>query len=344
MYEDKPIIKNSEVFTDEFLPNTINHRDGQMKAVRDDLNPLLNNKPGRSVFIFGAPGTGKTSTSKYIINELASQSVFTSYINCWNTSSRFKILYTILQNFGESLSIHTKGTPTHDLLELLKKKVQEKQAVIILDEVDQLEDDKILYDLIMIANVSVILIANSETALHDNDPRIRSRLASADTIEFPKYKSDEITEILKERAELGLVPGVVKNAQLEKIAERSLGDSRIAINILKIASEEAEKKDEGKITDDDVEKASPKAIEQGKKKSIETLNDHQKLIYSVISMGVKTEPSELYTKYQEECKRKDIEPVKDRTIRKYLDKMIQYKLILAEGEARWRTYSIQKAQ
>ncbi|MBU0530278.1 MAG: orc1/cdc6 family replication initiation protein [Nanoarchaeota archaeon] len=339
MYEEKPVIKNSEIFTDDFIPTQLNHRDGQIKSIRDDLKPILNKQPGRHVFIYGPPGTGKTCTSLHITKELESETVSATYINCWETHSRFKVLYNILETLGMKLSIRTKGIATHELLDILKTRLKEKHCVVILDEVDQLEDDKILYDLITTSNLTLILISNTETVLADTDPRIRSRLASADNLEFSRYTNSEITEILKERASLGLVPHVVKPSQLESIADASAGDSRIAINILRIAAEDADKADTGKITDEHINKALPTAEKESKKKTIETMNDHQKIIYAVVNTTSKIQPSDLYTKYKKECKKQEIEPVKDRTIRKYIEKMVQYKLLLAEGDNKWRTYS-----
>jgi len=339
MYEEKPVIKNSDVFTDVFIPDQLNHRDGQIKSIRDDLKPIIKKQPGRHVFVYGPPGTGKTCTSIYITRELKREGVPNVYVNCWETQSRFKVLYTILEKLGSKLSIHTKGTATHELLDMLKQKLKENQVVVMLDEVDQLEDEKILYDLVTIANLTVILIANTETVLSDADPRIRSRLASADNVEFPKYKSEDIKEILKDRAHSGLVAGVVKQSQLETIADASSGDSRIAISVLRIASEEADKSDTGKISDDHINNALPTAKQQKKEKTIDSLNDHQKILYRVIRNG-EIQPGDLYIKYKQECDRKSLEPIKDRTVRKYLEKMVQYNLILAKGETKWRVYTI----
>lgn len=339
MYEEKPVIKNSDTFSDDFIPDQLSHRDGQIKAIRDDLKPILNKQPGRNIFLYGPPGTGKTCTSNYVTKELEQEGISRIYINCWETQKRFKVLYEILEKLGMKLAIHAKGTATHELLDKLKIRLKDKQTVIILDDVDQLEDDKILYDLVTTPNISLILIANIETALMETDPRVRSRFASADNLEFPKYTTSEIADILKERASSGLVPNSVKRSQLEEIADSSAGDCRIAINILRIAAEDAEQANTGKITEEHIEKALPTAKKHKKEKSIEVLNDHQKILYLVIKNG-EIQPGELHARYKTECSRKSLEPIKERTIRKYLEKMVQYNLILAKGETKWRVYSI----
>jgi len=340
MYEDIPVIRNHEVFADDFIPAQLNHRDGQIKSLRDDLKPLIDKEQGRHVFIYGPPGTGKTCTSMYVTGELKSESIPSVYINCWETHSRFKVLYKVLEVLGLKLSIHNKGTATHELLEKMKKKLHEKSCVVILDEVDQLDDDKILYDFVTTPNLTLILISNNETVLADADPRIRSRFASADNLEFKQYTTSEIAEILRERAEIGLVPGVIQNSYLEKIAASTSGDARIAINSLRIAAKAADDANTGRITEEHINKALPTAEKEVKKKSIDSLNEHQQIIYKIIKSTSDVKPSDLYSSYKKECEAKQMEPIKDRTIRKYLDKLVQYKLIIASGENKWRTYSI----
>jgi Cdc6-like AAA superfamily ATPase len=317
MEGENKIIRNMDVLTEHFIPSRIIHRDGQLKTIRDDLKPIMNRMSPRNIFLHGKPGTGKTCMGRYVVSELKEQvPILSSYVNCWECRSRFKILFEILQSLGKQFSVHRRGQPTDELLDILRNKVKDNYCVIILDEVDQLEDSKILYDLTNIPNVSLLMIANKETALHDAEPRIRSRLISSDRIEFPIYKDSETLDILKDRAEWGLIPGVLKSAQLESIANAVNGDARVAINTLRIVI--ASKKD----------------------KKTEELNPHEKLIVQILNEKGRMDSGNLFKIFNDSNSKQGRDRVVDRTFRKYMDSLVKHSLVTSSGDGRWRTYSI----
>jgi len=61
--------------------------------------PILKDMEPRNNFIFGSPGTGKTCISRFVTEELSAHTttVQSSYINCWECSSRFKILFKFFE-------------------------------------------------------------------------------------------------------------------------------------------------------------------------------------------------------------------------------------------------------
>ncbi|MBI4163694.1 MAG: orc1/cdc6 family replication initiation protein [Candidatus Aenigmarchaeota archaeon] len=340
MYEANTIIKDLRVLTEHFIPRRIIHRTGQLEVLRDNLKPLVNEEIPRSSFLHGPPGTGKTCMSQYIVDELKAHTpVLSAYINCWSYPSRFKILFNILQSLGHNF-INRKGTPTDELIDTLKNKIKNRPCIIVLDEADQLEDEKILYDLLEIEKVCIILIANTETLFATIDPRIRSRLQSIDRIEFRPYSTREIFDILKDRADLGLVNDAISAEQLTKIADLSGGDARIALNILRIAAEEAEKKDAEKVSDSHIERAAPKTKNLEADRLLESLNTHQKILYGIVKSSKEISSSDLHEKYLSTCAEKNIEPIVDRTVRKYLERLEAFKLVASSGEGRWTIFKI----
>jgi Cdc6-like AAA superfamily ATPase len=269
-----------------------------------------------------------------------SASVQSSYINCWECSSRFKILYSILQDMGLTLSVHRKGTPTDELLDSLRKRLKERYCVIILDEADKLEDDRVLYDLATSPGACLILLSNSETALHGADPRVRSRLASAERIEFPAYRDDEILGILRDRREWGLLPGVIGNSQLERIASASEGDSRVAIDTLRIVAEDAENQDLEKVPDSLIDKALPRAAQSSTERNLGMLAPHQRIILGILESGGPMDGGKLFRRFAEAAKERGVDSVVDRTFRNYLDRLVKLGLVNSEGDSRWRKYSL----
>jgi orc1/cdc6 family replication initiation protein len=336
MYQENMIIKDLRVLTERFIPGRIVHREGQLHAVRDNLKPITESRKPRNSFLFGEPGTGKTCISLYVAEELKKHiPVFSSYLNCWQYSSRFRILLKVLQDLGLSLSVHRKGTPTDELLDMLANKTREKPGLVILDEIDQLEDEKVLYDLLEMGGICMIFIANSGTVFYSVDPRIRSRLSGMDNIEFPPYTTREIFDILKDRAEWGLVPNTIKNIQLERIADFSGGDARTAIETLRVAAEGAENDDSERISDKHIEAGMKSVGDLSQNRAAEKLNSHQKLLYNIIRKKGEIRPADLYCQYYSLCKK---DPANERTVRKHLEKMARYGLIRSAGSGRWRVY------
>jgi len=312
------------------------HRDNQIQEIKRNLEPLLENGSPRNMLLYGPPGTGKTTMAEYVIDEMQKHSseVIWGSVNCWRYPSRFKVYYNLLQDLGVNL-IHRTGTPTDELVDKFRDKASNRKTVVVLDEVDQIEKERILYDFAR-ENVALIMIANKETALYDLDDRIRSSLEGTKEIHFPAYSQEELVDILKDRRDWSLHEDVIETSMLHRIANRAEGDARISINSLRIAAEEAESQDMERITEEIVEDSLPEAERQNKSKSLDMLNRHQKALYDIIEDEGEIKPGELYDRYEEEVENPKVE----RTLRKYLNKMDHYRLINTEGEGRWRKYTI----
>ncbi|MDY6789481.1 MAG: Cdc6/Cdc18 family protein [Candidatus Nanohaloarchaea archaeon] len=329
------MITDARVLKDEFIPREVVHRDSEIQELADALKPLIEGEHAENSMLFGPPGTGKTCISQHTLEKLSEEHLDLRhhYINCWENYNRFRVLYKALEGLGKTLDVFRRSTPTDELLSRLKEDL-ERPYVLILDEVDQLEDEEVLYDLYTVPMLTVILIANRETFFHKMDDRIRSRLMSSKRIEFKKYRTEELEDILQDRSEWGLRPDAVDRSVLRKIALSADGDARIAIGILRSAARKAENKDAKKITKDMVQNSLQDAKQDQRQKNLDKLTEHQRLLYEIIEEEGEIEPSELYSRYREEVD----EPRSDRMLRKYLNKMVHYNLIDSEGEGRWRVY------
>jgi hypothetical protein len=101
------------------------------------------------------------------------------YVNCWEDYNRFKTLYSILEGINKTIDIHRQSTPKDVLLDRLRDYTG-SPYVVILDEVDQLQDRRLLYDLYRVQNLTMILIANNDTEVFSGvDDRLSSRLTTA---------------------------------------------------------------------------------------------------------------------------------------------------------------------
>lgn len=339
MNQYHPVIEDERVLTASFLPNRMRHRGSERQEIASALDPILEGEQPRNLLLYGPPGTGKSTMAEYVVEKLKEHdsSVVWGSVNCWKYPSRFKLYYNLLQDMGTKM-IHRTGTPTDELVSKFEQKIRSRPSVVILDEVDQIEDERILYDMARYTRTGLIMIANQENVFYDIDERIRSSLSSRKNVRFQSYTTDELADILKDRREWGLKPDTVKTSQLRKIASRSNGDARIAINSLRIAAEEAEKQGREKILDEDIEAAVPEAVKQDQSESLEKLNDDQRVLYDIIKKEDEIKPRDLYDRYREEAD----EPKVERTLRNYLKKMENYRLIESTGKGTGTEYKLKK--
>jgi cell division control protein 6 len=329
------VIDDRRVLTADFLPNRMVHRDSERKEIASALEPLLEGEQPRDVLVHGPPGTGKTTMARYVVDKLKEHdsSVISGYVNCWRHSSRFEIYYNLLQDMGERMISRT-GTPTDELIEKFEKKLRTRSVVVILDEVDQIEDEKVLYDMARYTRTGVIMAGNQENVFYDLDGRIRSSLSSRKNVRFREYETTELMDILEDRRRWGLREDAVGDAELRRIAARANGDARVAINSLRIAAESAEEEAREKIISEDVEDAVPEARELDQTESLERLNKDQEILYGIIEDEEEISSRELYESYREEAG----EPKVERTLRKYLNKMEKYNLVGSKGEGTGTKY------
>lgn len=143
----------------------------------------------------------------------------------WYTSGDSLKKESCTNDGGDIAQVHRQSTPTDELYTRLKKHVN-SPYVLILDEVDQLEDDKVLYDLNSIPNVYLVMIANTEESVFYNmDDRVRSRLMGVKRLRFKEYTPDQLEDILSARADKGLRPGAIDRNGIKKIALSAEGDA-----------------------------------------------------------------------------------------------------------------------
>ncbi|TKX60821.1 AAA family ATPase [Halorubrum sp. ASP1] len=333
------MITDARVLQPEFIPREVQHRDAEVNYLSSVLDPITKGNRADPALLHGPSGVGKTCIAKFLVEQLREAVVALNYqyVNCWENHSRFKTLYRLLDGVGRTVDIHRQSTPKDVLLQRLRD-ADDTPYVVILDEVDQLEDPSLLYDLYRMPHLTMVLIANNEEGLFTAvDERLNSRLTDCERIHFDPYHENELIAILRDRVRWGLTDNVIDTSVLELIAANAGGDARVAIGILRRAARRARESPVDNIISDIVQTVTPEAKSEIKQKTVDRLTTHQQVLFKIITEHRQIEPQKLYSLY---CERID-DPKTKRMVRNYLSKLEHYNLIIAEGNTRSRIYRVQ---
>lgn len=330
------MITDQRVLQDRFIPREVVHRDAEIQAIADNLEPITDGQSGHHTLVHGPTGAGKTCIVQHTLDQLEDEvpELQYQYVNCWEHYTRFQVLYQALNGIGRTLDIHRQSTPTDVLFSRIQEQ-DDRPYVLVLDEVDQVEDAEVLYDLYTMEHITLVMVANRpENVFYEMEDRIRSRMMTSTQIAFPAYGTDDLVDILQDRSDWGLRPDSIDAGGLRRIAAAADGDARIAISTLRNAAQYAEHHDLDRITDEAIDEAVPMAEQETRQASVDQLNPHQKALYDIIRDAEEIQSRELYDRYEEDVD----EPRSERMRRKYLNKLEHYNLITVNGSGRWRTY------
>jgi len=333
-WEESPsILAHPEVFDENHVPPEMHARDAQMREIGLCVRPITQGQKPMNCWLYGNPGVGKTATARWILRKLESEAGVTSvYVNCWENPTFFSVLEYVARRLrmlgADKLSTSFK-------LERLKQHVSREKMLVVLDEIDQpvpKERNAILYNLGRMPCVGLVCACNSQYVYLGLEERVKSRLNPA-RILFEEYSREELTAILRERAEYGLNPGAWDDSLLVTITRLARGDARIAIQTLKNAAYLAERDSREKVTDADARRAWNSAKELKKTYLLRKLTDHHRLLYELVSKRPGILSGDLWRAYRKTCADRHVKPIAIRTYSEYCNKLAELGLIEAKRAA-----------
>ncbi|MEK6940822.1 MAG: ORC1-type DNA replication protein [Nanoarchaeota archaeon] len=337
--EKEPLFINKKALQMSYTPKYIPHREEQIEAVASILAPSLRGERPSNIFIYGKTGTGKSLTITYVtqnIKEIAQKNktpLRIIYLNCKLkrvADTEYRIIAQLTREFGEQ--VPATGLPTDEIYKLFIQALQRenKNVIIILDEIDQLvkkTGDEILYNLTRLngelenTQISIIGISNDLLFTDNIDPRIKSSLSEEELV-FPPYNALQLQSILKQRSKLAFKESIVKEGVIEKCsayAAREHGDARRALDLLRVAGEIAERKGAVEITTKHIDDAEEKIERDRVVDIINTQPKQVKLtLYSIFTVSIENKgpifTGDIYELYKEACYKTGVKPLTQRRV------------------------------
>ncbi|PIN85079.1 MAG: cell division control protein Cdc6 [Candidatus Diapherotrites archaeon CG11_big_fil_rev_8_21_14_0_20_37_9] len=309
------IFLDRNLITPHYTPKVLPFRDAHIKQVTGILANTLKGQKADNIFIYGKTGTGKTSVTKHVMEQLLNFAsgknipVLGNYVNCRNHNSKYRVLIKIAKDIypEENFLGFSAAFVYEKIVDFARKG---KQLVFVLDEIDKVKDlDELIYGLtrsndeLQTGGISIIGISNNLMFKDRLDPRTKSSLCEQELV-FPPYNASELTEILQQRSTIAFKPGTVDVSAINvaaAIAAQESGDARTAVMLLLRAGEIADTKDSKIVNDVDVKKAKKIVEEEIIFNMVSTLPEQQQLVlYAIAKLSLEKKPMQKITGETEE--------------------------------------------
>ncbi|PNV80027.1 MAG: cell division control protein Cdc6 [Fervidicoccus sp.] len=351
------IFKDRDKLTPDYVPEHLPFREEQIRRIASALSQALRGSRPNNIFVYGLTGTGKTAAVKLVIRGLSEKArelripVFTSYVNCRQRDTGYRVLADILESLGGKVPF--TGLSIAELQKRLFKKVEalNGRVVVVLDEIDFLvkkQGDDILYKLIRMneelsgSSVSIIGITNDLNLIEMLDPRVKSSLGEEEVV-FPPYDAVQLKSILDERASLAFYDGALGEDVIPlcaALAAREHGDARKALDLLRMAGELAERAGKSKVTREDVEMARGELEKDKVYEVVSSLPLHAKLILaSILDLTTSRDSAttgEIFNEYSKKTALLGLETVTQRRVTDIISELDMMGLISARVVSRGR--------
>ena len=296
---DESVFRNEHVFEIDWLPETFKHRSSQMETLKYALRPAVRGSRPLNVIARGPPGTGKTTATQILFDELTAQTdVRAVRVNCQVDSTRYAIFSRLFAEIFE-YEPPSSGISFKKLFSQIADKLVEDDEVLVvaLDDVNYLfyenEASDTLYSLLRAheahsgARVGVICVSSDLEldVIEALDTRVQS-VFRPEEVYFNKYGEAEIVDILDERVERGFNEGVVGPTVLDRVAELTAeqgGDLRVGIDLLRRAGMNAEMRASRSVDLEDVESAYDKSKYVHLSRRLQELSDSERALVEVIA-------------------------------------------------------------
>jgi cell division control protein 6 len=335
------IFKDRRRLSPRYVPKLLPHREQQLKFLMSLYEDSL--RDVSEVYlqvcqIVGGVGTGKTCTAirfGEILEERASErgiKLRHAYVNGKLETSSFTLYRSLLEAAVPGISTRSLSPEEmlHRLLEMLEERNQ--YILITVDEIGYFckhsKKDHVIYDLTRLNEmalsqpgkvIGVNFVARDLSFYSDLDASERSTLGHI-VLEFPRYSSDQIKDILGKRAEEAFKPGCVDDELLTFISELAFkppinGDLRVGLDMLLYSGILAENQGYNQILPEHVRLVHSQTYPSITSEDIFLLDDAGKMVLWGVVRALQAEKTsyvglrEIREYYQMVCEAQNVKPV-----------------------------------
>lgn len=272
LFSDKPeIFRDKAQLDTDTPPEEFPGREKTIGEYKKALYPIYKGEKPKNLFIYGEPGTGKTSMTKYVLQHLANDTddpIHPVYVNCKSIDNSYQLARDITNNIREQRHGHnhktlsSKGYSKADIFEYLFEEIDSTDGtiIIIIDEIDNVSDiEDLLYEIPRAHNTEridsntnlpgIIGISNRTDYLSDVSSKIKDTLNDV-TIQFGTYNVNDLKKILNSRADKAFYKDVLDDELIPLCAARAYGtgSARRALDLLRTAGEIARNNNDQVVT------------------------------------------------------------------------------------------------
>lgn len=346
------IFEQREALLEEWTPNELVGRDEEVRRYHAALQPVINNETPSNIFLYGKSGVGKTVATRYLLQALERDAadidglqLNTIEINCDGLNSSYQAAVALVNEIrNPEDQISNTGYPQASVYQFLFEELDSLGGtiLIVLDEVDHIQDDSLLYKLprarsngdITEAKLGVIGISNDLDFQNQLSSKVRSSLCEKE-VSFSAYNANELQLVLKQREEVAFKEDVLDDGVIEMCAAygaKDSGDARQALDLLLEAGDLAREHSADSVTEAHVKEARERLQKDQVIEGIKNYSEHgQFVLYALTLLAERGETpvrtKEILRVYENLASEEAREPVSERSVRDYLAELEQLGII-----------------
>jgi cell division control protein 6 len=348
---DETVFRDEHVFEIDYVPEVFRHRESQLQTLQYALRPAVRGSRPLNVMVRGPPGTGKTTAVQKLFGELGGQpGVRTVRVNCQVDSTRYAVFSRVFQEIFD-YEPPSSGISFKKLFGQVAERIAEDDEVLVvaLDDVNYLfyedEASDTLYSLLRAhethagAKVGVVVVSSDLDldVIEDLDGRVQSVFRPEEAY-FSAYDRSEITDILRDRIDVGFREDAVPTSVLDEVSELTdeAGDLRVGIDLLRRAGLHAESRASRTVEVEDVEAVYEEAKHVHLSRNLRALSDTERALVETVADRDGDQAGEVYDTFND---RTDLGYTRYTEIVNKLDKLglIDAEYEQLEGRGRSRT-------
>ncbi|EMA05127.1 cell division control protein 6 [Haloarcula vallismortis] len=346
------IFEQREALLEEWTPEELVGRDEELQKYHAALQPVINNETPSNIFLYGKSGVGKTAATRYLLSALERDAadvdgldLSTVEVNCDGLNSSYQAAVAIVNTLRDPANqISNTGYPQASVYQFLFDALDDLggTVLIVLDEVDHIEDDSLLYKLprarsngdISEAKLGVIGISNDLDFRNQLSSKVRSSLCEKE-VSFSAYNANELQLVLKQREAVAFQNDVLDDGVIEMCAAygaKDSGDARQALDLLLEAGDLAREYDDELVTEHHVREARQRLQTDQVVEGIRNYSDHGQLVlYALTGLAedgdTPARTRDILGAYQELAREEGLDPVSERSVRDYLGELTQLGIV-----------------